>query len=129
MFGGYEAPHRLQMRSACVGTEVRNPLWGVEMVGIETFMFIPQRPQKREPAASTFEHRGHGNEPGGPPALIITNERLPQRPQNFTPSAKREPHREQATIPGMRLEVAPPLLLPCEGEGWLDPPWADRSCA
>ena len=67
-------------------------------------MLKPQRPQKRENSGSMFEHRGHGNEPGDSPGLIMINDRFPQRPQNFTPSAKRELQFEQATMPGITLE-------------------------
>ena len=74
-------------------------------------MLRPQRPQNRECSGRVFPHRGQGNEFGDSPGLISTNERFPQRPQNFTPSAKRELQFEHATIPGIRLELAP-LLLP-----------------
>jgi hypothetical protein len=55
---------------------------------------------------------------------------LPHLPQNFTPSANRELQFVQATIPGITLDAAAPLLLvPCEGDGWLEAPCAGRNCA
>jgi hypothetical protein len=51
------------------------------------------------------------------------NEPLPHRPQNLTPSAKREWQLAHATIPGIMLDCGdPPVLVPCEEVGWLDPP-------
>jgi hypothetical protein len=93
-------------------------------------MFKPQRPQNLEFSGRGEEHRGQGNVFPVSPGLISTNERPPQRPQNFTPSAKRELHPVHATIPGMRLEGAPLLLLlPCEGDGWLPGPRIVLNCA
>ena len=58
-----------------------------------------------------------------PPRLIIVNEPLPHRPQNRTPSANLEPQFEHATISGITLDGGePPVLLPCDGEGWLAVP-------
>ena len=115
--------HRRQIRSACRGAKLAGfdtkPAGWLRFAVVPVPMLNPQRPQKRENSGSVFEHRGHGNEPGDSPGLTITKERFPHRPQNFTPSAKRELQFEQATTPGMRLECTPPLLLPCEGEGWL----------
>ena len=82
-------------------------------------MLNPQRPQKRENSGSGSNIAGTEKSAADSPGLIRTNERLPHRPQNFTPSANREPQFEQATMPGIRLEFTPLLLLPCDGDGWL----------
>ena len=85
-------------------------------------MLRPQRPQNLEFCGGGAEQRGHGKPFCISPGLTNTNERPPHRPQNFTPSAKRELQVEHATIPGITLECIPPLLLPCDGEGWLAVP-------
>jgi len=77
----------------------------------------PQRPQNFELFGKGVEHLGQGKVPVLSPGLTTTNERLPQRPQNFTPSANREWHVAHATMPGMMLELTPPLLLPWDGDG------------
>jgi hypothetical protein len=92
-------------------------------------MLRPHRPQNFEFCGSGAEHLGHGNDPGLSPGLTKTKDRPPQRPQNFTPSAKREWHVAHATMPGIMLEWMPPLLLPCDGEGWLAVPRISRSWA
>ena len=87
-------------------------------------MLWPHLPQKREPAARLFAHRGHGNDASGiSAALTITNLPPPQRPQNPTPSANLVPQLPHATIHGITLDGGePPVLAPCDDEGWLDVP-------
>ena len=92
-------------------------------------MLCPHRPQKREFSGKGFEHRGHGKELGRSPWLTVTKDRFPHLPQNFTPSANRALQFEQATIPGIRLDLVPLLLLPCDGEGWLPISLTDRRWA
>ena len=125
--------HRRQIRSACCGANlagfVTKPVGWLRFAVAPELMLRPQRPQKRENSGSMFEQRGHGNERGDSPGLTRTKFRLPHRPQNFTPSANRELQFEQATMPGIRLECTPLLLLPCDGEGLLPASVIDLSCA
>ena len=104
-----------------------NPDGCLEIVAEFVAIARPHRPQNFEFAGNVFEHRGQGNPSEASPALISVNDLLPQRPQNFTPSANREPQFVQATIPGMRLEWAPLLPLPCDGDGWLPVSRIERS--
>lgn len=113
----------------CGGTFERKPVGELLRVAALGSILSPQRPQNREFCGSELEHRGQGNEFGVSPGLTITNERFPHRPQNFTPSANREPQFEHATIPGIKLELAPPLLLPCDGDGWLPVSLSGFNCA
>lgn len=80
-------------------------------------MFNPHRPQNLEFSGRGDAQRGQGNVLAVSAGVTSVNERPPQRPQNFTPSAKRELHVVHATMPGIKLEWIPLLLLPCEGVG------------
>lgn len=81
-------------------------------------MLSPQRPQNLEFIGKGDEQRGHGNVfAGWSPALTSVNDRFPQRPQNLTPSAKRDPHWVHATMPGIKLDPAPLLAVPSDGDG------------
>ena len=90
----------------------------------------PHFPQNFEFSGRGVRHRGHGAMPGCSAGTISENAAPPQRPQNLTPSAYRAPHAVHPTIPGKRLDCGdPPVLEPCEGDGWLPSPEKCRSCA
>ena len=120
ILGGYAPPQRRQIRSAW-GGKLRP---GIDDEGCDGLgaIFSPQRPQNLEFSGRGTEHLGHGNDRPVSPGLTTANERPPHRPQNFTPSANRELQVVQATIPGIRLEctpllLLPPLAAPCDGVG------------